>query len=369
VDELIAAGPYLLMVVLGWWSTAPLERALREAVLVRKLDRGEPVHAIPTRGGFVLAAVRHQLALVLAPLILIMTWREVVELAARRRWLPAWVPLEGLELGGAVVAVILMPLLLRRVWDTVALGPGPLREMLVEMCRAHGVRVRELLLWRTHGTMMNGAVMGLIGPARYVMLTDALVDYLPPVQLQAVMAHELGHIRRWHMPWLFAAVSVCLGLGMAGASLGLVVLEDYRPALAETHAAQVVAMVTGLLVALVAFGFVSRRFEWQADVFAVQHLSGHRPRRPGAPAGIVVSPEAVRAMSGALEAVAVLNHIPRERFAWRHGSIASRQRRLERLVGRRADRLRADREALIVKLITGAALAAGVVVSVMGLVK
>jgi Zn-dependent protease with chaperone function len=367
LDELLAAAPYLAMVVMGWWSMAPLERALREAVLVRKLDRGEPVHPIPSRAGFVLGAARHQLAMVLAPLLLIMTWREVVELAARRGLLPGWLPLDALDFGGVIVAMVLMPLLLRRLWDTVALGPGPLRDSLVEMCRAHGVRVRELLLWRTHGMMMNGAVMGLIGPARYVMLTDALVDTLPPDQLRAVMAHELGHIRRWHMPWLFAAAGLSFGIGVVGAGLGVGLLERYRPGLPDSEAGQVLTLVLGLLAAVVAFGFVSRRFEWQADAFAVQHLSGHRPRRPG-PAGVVVTPEAVRAMSGALEAVAVLNHIPRERFGWRHGSIAARQRRLERLVGRRADRLRADREALVVKLVTGAALAAVVVVSVAGLV-
>jgi Zn-dependent protease with chaperone function len=361
VDELAAALPFLLVLVGGWWSMAPLERRLREAVLVRSLDEGRPVHPIPSRGGYVLAAVRHQLALVVVPLALIMAWKEAVERAAGRGWLPEWAPVEVVQLAGAVGALILMPLLMRRVWDTVALGPGELRDELMAMCRVHGVRVRELLLWRTHGMMINGAVMGLVGPARYVMLTDALLERLPAEQVQAVMAHELGHIRRRHMPWLFAAAVLSIGLGVAGAD---VVLRLLGEALADREAAQVASVGVGMILGLVAFGFVSRRFEWQADAFAVQHLSG---ARPGDGEGVIVTPEAVRAMSGALESVAELNHIPRRRFAWRHGSIASRQERLAGLVGQPARRLRPDREAAIAKVAVGAAMVAVLIVMLAGL--
>lgn len=61
---------------------------------------------------------------------------------------------------------------------------------------------------------------------------------------------------------------------------------------------------------------------------------------PGAKA---VTSESVEAMAGALESVARLNHISRERRSFRHGSIAHRQHRLARLVGLPLDRLPIDR--------------------------
>jgi STE24 endopeptidase len=191
-------------------------------------------------------------------------------------------------------------------------------------------------------------VMGIAGPLRYVLLTDALLESLSGEQVEAVMAHELGHIRRRHMAWL--GVSGLAAILLASAGVGWAAWVLPWPAL-RSEAAQSVLFLAGLPLAILWIGFVSRRFEWQADAFAVQHLSG---ARPGAGA-VAVSPDAVVAMSGALEMVARLNHIPRHRFSFRHGSIAARQRRLRGLLGRAADRLPIDRQARVLKVVSGLA--------------
>jgi STE24 endopeptidase len=344
LDELVAVLPVLLVFVGGWWTLYPVERRVRDAILMRDLDMGRPVRPMPARGVYVLTTLRHQAALVLVPILVILSWRETIELAARRDWLPDWIPREGLHLAGAVLALMLMPLVLRRVWDTIDLEPGPLRDDLVAMCKEHGIRVRQLLLWRTHGTMINGAVLGLIGPARYVLLTDALLESLTEEQVRAVMAHELGHIRRRHMLWLLAAGVCGIPLALAGVQYGLWRIDA---AWSMSDWGQAAVLGLGLAAVLVAFGFVSRRFEWQADAFAAQHLSGWRGRRDQR--ALVVSEEAAQVMVAALGSVAALNHIPRRRFTWRHGSIAARQERLMALVGRPAGRLKPDRDAAVVK--------------------
>jgi Zn-dependent protease with chaperone function len=188
-------------------------------------------------------------------------------------------------------------------------------------------------------------------------LTDALLESLPTEQVEAVLAHELGHVRRRHMLWLGAGALAAVLLTAGSAKWAV---ETWAPAWGASAWVEGVITAAGLGVALLVFGFVSRRFEWQADGFAVQHLSGQRPG--GATA--VVSAEAVAAMSGALDAVARLNNIPRGRFTWRHGSIADRQRRLAALVGQPADRLAPDRIARRLKLLAAAAVigAAAVVV-------
>jgi STE24 endopeptidase len=353
LDEFLAVLPLVMVLLGGWWSMYPVERRIREVMILRDLDMGRPVRPIPGRLAHMVSVTRHQAAIVLVPILIILSWSECIQFAASRRMLPAWMPVEGLQFAGAVLALTLMPLVLRRVWDTIHLEAGPLRDDLIAMCREHRVRIRDVLLWRTHGVMINGAVMGLVGPARYVMLTDALLEMLPAQQIRAVMAHELGHIRRWHMPWLAGAALSSIVLASASVSLATWLIA---PAWWHSSTAESFTLAAGLAAGLIVFGFVSRRFEWQADAFAVQHLSGWRGRPEHR--GMPITPEAVRAMADALDAVATLNHIPRHRFTWRHGSIASRQRRLLALVGRPAGRLRPDRDAAIIKALVAGALAA-----------
>ena len=93
-------------------------------------------------------------------------------------------------------------------------------------------------------------------------------------------------------------------------------------------------------------GFVSRRFEWQADAYAAGLLS--RVGQDGVVAG-TITPEASRTVGDALERAAVLNGADPRAFSWRHGSIASRQRRVRALAGRDAGRLPVDRAANLLK--------------------
>ena len=364
VDEALCAIPPVLLFVAGWWSLYPIDRRVREAILLRHLDEGRIVHPLPTRGAFVLTQARHQLALVLLPVLLIFAWGEGAERALAawgglgRR--PAWVDadlwarlrvlvLPAVQLVGVAGVFALAPFILRRVWDTVRLGPGELRDALTDLCDAARVRVRDLLVWRTGGTMINGAVVGLVGRMRYILLTDALLESLTPGQVRAVTAHEVGHVRRGHMAWLAAGVLAAI----FGAALGADLLVRWAdPGGAVRVAVQGAGTVLSLAFGLLVFGHASRRFEWQADAFAAAHLSGHRDVRGGA---VVVTPESVDDMTGALQAVADLNHVPVGRFSWRHGSIGERQARLRSLVGKRTDRLAADRAASWVKALTAGA--------------
>lgn len=367
LDELAAAAPVLLVLCAGWWSLYPIDRRLREAALIRGLDEGLLIHPMPGRAAYVVGALRHQSALIVVPILLISAWTETVNLgfdtfdpagAGKVSRVPWWLPI-SLYFAGTAVVLTLMPLVLRRVWHTSALGPGALRDRLMEMCRRHRVRVREVLVWGTHGTMINGAVMGFVGWVRYILLTDVLLECLPQVQVEAVMAHELGHVRRRHMIWLGIAAISAISLAQAG--LSLAARRVWGEAFLRSEMWQAALSLGALVVGLMVFGFVSRRFEWQADAFAAGHLSGAGAKEGR---GATVTPEAVEAMSGALGTVARLNRIPPGRFTWRHGSISTRMRKLGALAGRRADDLPIDREVRVVKGLCAAALAVVVWITV-----
>src|SRR5262249_41974362 len=151
--------------------------------------------------------IRHQLLLSVLPLVLIAAWSHgskwLLTTIAARAGKPNWLGhlgtlvsgpdiqatlLLALQILGMATIFACVPIVMARVWDTIRLGPGPMRDRLLAMCKEEHVHVREILVWRTFGTMVNGAVMGLLAPMRYILLTDALLDQLPERQVEAVMA-------------------------------------------------------------------------------------------------------------------------------------------------------------------------------------
>ncbi len=345
VDELGALSPLLVVLAIGWWAQYPLERRAREAVIVRALDWGEPVHRIEGRGGHVLMHVRHELLLVLVPITLIMAWGEAISWYEASG--PAWMERAGswvssaAFVAGVVVVLGITPVLLRVLWDVRRLGESELRSRIERVCSRWRVRVRELLLWRTHHSMPNAAVMGLIAPLRYILMSDALLDGLDEDQVEAVAAHEVAHVKKRHMPWLAAAV-----IGPVTLLGSLAELIAGNVGWIDPDGTVFLGVVGGLTLAIVLFvlGFVSQRFEWQADAFGARHMSeiaGHAQ----------VSESAAEAMSGALSRVAQLAGIPQVKRSWRHGSIAVRRQRLETLVGQPVDDLAIDRTVGRVKVV------------------
>jgi Zn-dependent protease with chaperone function len=340
VNDLIALAPPVATLVVLWWAQYPIDRRLREQSLLRQIDDGEPIFSFHTRGQFVMEQVRHQLLLVLVPMLLIVTWVQATD----RLIDPAVVgdtAFIAITACGGLAVFLLAPLMIRHLWRTMPMAGGSLRDRLMDMCKLHRVGVRELLLWRTHGGLINGAVVGLIAPLRYILLTDGLVDRLDESHVEAVMAHELGHVRRKHMPWLAVCAISTLGV-MTVAVDGLLRLGDeagwtagMQQLLADGGAGGTAGenavlgaiLFAGMIVWAAGFGYISRRFERQADTFAVQHLTE-------AEGSETITDTAAHTMAEALRAVSRLNHHPTSRKSWRHGSIDWRVNYLRSLVGR-----------------------------------
>lgn len=347
VDELIALLPAIVGVIGLWWAYYPVEIRIREAMLIRRLDLGKPVHPPPSRARYVFEQVRFGLLLLLVPLLLIIAMAESIGFAAERLVDPeiAWRIASVSILISAAFVFLFAPLIARLLLNVERMPDGEVREELLDVCRRHIVRVRDVLLWHTSGSMINAAVMGLIAPLRYVLITDGLLESMRPDQVRAVMAHEVGHVRRRHMPWMvLTLIAIMVGsivvielVLLGGLAVGLSVPRDGQQwVIAFMGAGQ-------LLFVLLMFGWVSRRFERQADSFAVQHLSGlgMSGAQAANPSG-TITPEAVAAMNGALETIARLNAVDPNRPSWRHGSIAWRQSYLHSLIGSPLERVPVD---------------------------
>jgi len=177
---------------------------------------------------------------------------------------PEWrVRFEEVGLLGGFVAVVLiglflwgLPFFLRHAWDTAPLEPGWARTMLQQVARSAGFEFRELLVWRTGHQMSNAAIVGFTARTRLVFFSDLLLQQLGPRELAAVFAHEMGHARRAH-----AAVFGAFALGFfLTARQVLEAFEVQSPLWGSLVLAGVV------LLWYLAFGYLSRRFELEADL-------------------------------------------------------------------------------------------------------
>ncbi len=365
LDEVLTLIPPLGLIVVSWWSYYPIDRRLREASLISHLDQGLPVGAVWSRRQYIISQLRHQVALTLVPLLTLAGWAEAVHAYGPRRWpvgtgdprpLAMWI--------GAGVVFLFAPVMIRHLWDTVPLPAGELKDRLTGMCKQYRIGVRHLLLWRTFGGVVNAAVTGMVGPLRYILLTDALVEHLPGQRVEAVMAHELAHVLRHHVFWLMITAAAALGgstvvwmiLIGAAASVDSVWIYAGRPwgyagMLATDPMALGFLVVTGTLASwILIFGWVSRRFERQADAFAVGHMARRQANGLAEANTTFIGTDSIAVVTGALQQVADLNHFPITRRSWRHGSIKWRQAYLRSLLGTRVDRLPIDRQVLTIKI-------------------
>ena len=58
--------------------------------------------------------------------------------------------------------------------------------------------------------MANAAVIGLLPGWRYVLLSDRLIETMTDAEIEAVFAHELGHIVHNHMAWLVVFFAILI---------------------------------------------------------------------------------------------------------------------------------------------------------------
>jgi len=347
VGDLIVLSPYFVGTLVLWIAAYPAERTLR---LI-----GDPqayVQSTTDGPGWRLGVyldfnLRHHILVVAAPLTLILFVSNMTRgySAGLRRWTGwVWSPDALLGLFAAGVFVV-APMLLCKIWRTAPLESGPLRERLEAICRRIGLRCRDILIWKSDGIMINAAVMGVFARVRYVLLSDALLATMSLRQIEAVFGHEAGHVRHRHIQH-FLVFALVGWLAVAGLMEGLAQTSTGSKAwwgLSST-AIQGLGLAATVLFWGLGFGWVSRRFERQADLFGARCVtpsasecdrpcSVHLDAQTSTTGDGRVCATAAAVFASALQRVAQLNGIPPEERSWRHSSIGSRIRFLVSLSG------------------------------------
>jgi STE24 endopeptidase len=209
------------------------------------------------------------------PLLAAVLW--MMERMGALWWLYVWMTWVGFNL----LVLVLYPTLIAPLFNRFSpLQDETLRgriEALLAKCgfRAKGLFVMDGSRRSNHG---NAYFTGL-GAAKRIVFFDTLLSRLAPEEVEAVLAHELGHFRRRHVRkrivWLFAASLAFLAL------LGYLIGQPwFYTALGVTSSGTAMALALFFL-AVPVFTFLlqplgslySRRHEYEADAYAAEHSS------------------------------------------------------------------------------------------------
>ena len=303
-----------------WWSQFPADRALREQSLLVQFDANLPVYAPPGFGKYFRSHLRLQLLFTLVPVLMILALRDIgVAIASMFNVSrDAAVHVEAaIMLGSTATVFLLAPEILRRILHCRPLPDSPIRRRLEALCRQTHLRYRDVLLWHTDNNTGNAAVMGLVPRWRYILLSDLLLETMTDEQIEAVFAHEIGHIVHRHMAWYLVFFIILL---LAAAGPGMLLQRQIESVGIPIEWTEVMILALGVVIFLLAFGFLSRRFERQADVFAARTVQKNVQSSPVDHVG----EHGARVFASALERVAVVNNIPIAARNWSHGSIEKR---------------------------------------------
>lgn len=286
-----------LAVIAGWVDTLPVGPLLRDVALIIGVVALAAAVALPLawyrtfvieeRFGFNRMTWRLWLADIVKgaalgaalgiPLVSLMLW--LMARAGPLWWLYAWLAWVGFQ----VLMLALYPTVIAPLFNTFKpLTDAGIRERVEQLLRRCGFATRGLYVMDGSKRSAHGnAYFSGFGAARRIVFFDTLLSRLAPDEIEAVLAHELGHFKLRHVlkrtAWSAAASLALLAL------LGWLVGEAWFyaglgvPGPAPRYG---VALVLFLL-ALPVFTFLasplaamySRRHEFEADRYAARNAS------------------------------------------------------------------------------------------------
>jgi Zn-dependent protease with chaperone function len=218
-----------------------------------------------------------------------------------------------------ILILVFIPPIVRTIWGCVPFPRGPLRNLIEDFLKRTNVNCREILLWPLNGgKSCTAAVLGLVPGFRYILFTPCLVKHLLPQEIEAVLSHEVAHLRHRHLLWyvfFLGTFTVILyrlfdpiGTWLISRRLFFEILTQFQywP---KAFISLLAILPMGILFVLYfrfLMGYFMRNFERQADL-SVFETQGH-------PWNLI----------NALEKVALLAGNIRNQPNWHHFSIAKR---------------------------------------------
>ncbi len=218
-----------------------------------------------------------------------------------------------------LLCMLFLPIIVTSIWKCAPLKEGVLKERLDAICRKANFRHGGMQVWGAMEGGYTAAIIGLLPNYRYVMFTRNLLHTFPQEEVEAILAHEIGHNKHRHLwlyPLIFLGLIVLLelfwqlmGLPLTNyiQLLNLIATPSYTDILQPLLIVLPYVVIGGLYFRFV-FGFFSRLFERQADLSVLE-------------LGLPAEP-----LASALDRIGLLSGGTHEQPNWHHYSLARRIR-------------------------------------------
>lgn len=185
---------------------------------------------------------------------------------------------------------ILGPALIQKFWQCKPIEAGEHRSRIENLCRKANLAYADILYWPIFGgKMITAGVMGLIKKFRYILVTPSLLRLLEPAEIDAVIAHEIGHVKKKHLVFyllFFVGYMLVSYLTFDMLLFGIIYAEPVYWFINKTGFEQTTVFSTffSLVIIIVfiiyfrfIFGFFMRNFERQADIYVYSLFESAKP--------------------------------------------------------------------------------------------
>jgi STE24 endopeptidase len=204
----------------------------------------------------------------------------IIRAAPQYWWVIAWAAFLGLFVLLAQLApVVLFPIF----YKFEPLQDDELKSRLVRLSERAGTRVRGVYKWNLSekSKKANAALTG-IGNTRRIILADTLLDHYSPDEIEAVLAHELGHHVHKHILKSIVVQAAVTFVGFWAANWVLhYAMERWHffETLSDFANLPLLVLVSTVLsfLLLPAINAFSRYNERQADRYAFQSVASVEP--------------------------------------------------------------------------------------------
>ena len=212
------------------------------------------------------------------PLLALILW--LVDVSGDHWWLWAW----GVVVVFQLLMSVLAPIFILPLFNKFTpLPDGALKDRLSGLAKRTGfINAGIQVMDGSKRSKHSNAFFTGLGKGRKIALFDTLMEQLSEGELEAVLAHEIGHYKLRHVPkmiaWSFATTLVGFwGLNVLAEQPWFASAFGFAPAIAPAF------LLFGLLAGTVTFwlsplsSLWSRKFEYEADAFASGAIGGSKP--------------------------------------------------------------------------------------------
>ncbi len=184
-----------------------------------------------------------------------------------------------------LVMMVLYPMLIMPLFNKLSpLEDGPLKDRLMGMSDRAGFKAQSIqVIDGSKRSSHSNAYFTGFGKFRRIVLYDTLIEQLSEEELEAVLAHEIGHYKKGHIPKMIATSAVMMlggfwlvdylafspwffeGFGFEQTNLGVAFL--------------LFSLMGGLFTYWLSplFNKMSRKHEYEADAFAKEVVGSSDP--------------------------------------------------------------------------------------------